>query len=192
MSKALSENFGFLDKLDDLTAVTTQADTTLTIWGHGDNKSLGGRSPELLAIELRDKKLKDTSIKTIELLSCNPSIADNEDTMSYAEALARAVATLFKQRKVTVKTFPAATGKVSLLWYIYAIDEFIYFQAKDEETLSLVQGEVEKLSEWDAPMLRDILPKHFELLRKQRGLEYKRGHISQLRSMLVPVAGASY
>lgn len=176
LAKAVGETAAALSGALDL---SKSKDTTLTIWGHGNAVTLGGLTHLELAKSLLDSKLADSSLQTIELITCdssNPLFASNS---SYAEKLAKELT------KHTVKTLPMGTGASKAnLRYWPSTQTFMYIIAENEtklrEDIAFIQDREKTVSLTD---IKSVL--------ESMGRTVYLGKIGDIRGILTTVGGSS-
>ena len=109
LAKTVKEPASRLDQNN----IPVSGDTTLTIWGHGDQRRLADlTAPELIQY-LKAWKKKNPKLTTIEIVTCDARHAQNDTYAAYADQVVALIAKEKDLKGLTVKALPAGLTKNS-------------------------------------------------------------------------------
>jgi hypothetical protein len=115
------------------------ADTTLSIWGHGDEIYLAGMLDVELGMLIQNWKKQNPSLKTVDLITCNAQ-HNSQPLSGYATRVTKFVE--FDYKDITIKALPAGQYKddYSILWANAHTKTFCYITAPTNVTFDFANN----------------------------------------------------
>jgi len=111
---------------------------TLIFWGHGSIGGLCGKQPDEIKKVVRDWKVQNSKLKTVEVITCNSrhGVGKHEPYILRLKAEMRGTSFRSKTRGVTLKTVPVnvsgAMGGFSILLADHGTRTWCYVTAKSD------------------------------------------------------------
>src|SRR5262252_7787258 len=126
------EEYGTFDGYHDFTA---NDDRNITLWGHADQNTYGGRSVGQLVAALKHKGLAQSGHTVLELLGCAPNQTGEQSTETYAQLVQRSLDEDNDiKRRIRVMAYPMPEpGGESTNIRFDLIDKFVYLYGDAHE-----------------------------------------------------------
>jgi hypothetical protein len=158
-------------------------DATLTIWGHGNAEKLGGYTSGELAARLAELKVSASSIRTIELITCDASNPEYASGASYAKKLSTALAGA--NMNLTIKGLPGGAGADKSILYYYSADStFVYITFKNTAVM-------ENYHDFQRNHTKAQCLAVLAVDAKDEKITYRTGGLADFRGILVNMGGSA-